>query len=54
VPPLEHGRIVNFGGTEFRIEVVSPKHTKLIPVSDPNWLFRYLATAVPPNNGKKK
>lgn len=41
-PPLEHGNTITFAGTEFRVEVVSPTYTKLVPVTDPNWLLRHL------------
>jgi hypothetical protein len=54
VPQLEHGQIVNIGGTDFQVEVVSPRYTKLLPVNDPQWMLRYLATAEPPTKGKKK
>ncbi|WP_157793788.1 hypothetical protein [Bradyrhizobium ottawaense] len=53
MPPLEHGQLVNFGGTDFQVEVVSPKYTRLVPVSDPLWMLRFLATLAPPK-GKKK
>lgn len=38
----EHGSIITFAGTEFRVEVVSPTFTKLVPVTDPHWLLRHL------------
>lgn len=37
---MENEKIIELGGTRFRVEVVNEGYTRLVPVSDPWWLLR--------------
>lgn len=38
---MKERKIVEFGGVQFYLEQVSPAYTRLVPVSDPNWVLRH-------------
>lgn len=39
--------IVDFAGTKFRLEKVSPTYSRLVPVDDPDWLLRRITMPKP-------